>query len=95
MVACRADARRYFFDLARLNKAPIGIEAVARINALFAIEHEINGSPRTERRRVRQEQASGRRVWVLAAAAARHSLAQRRDHGLQPQCLEDSLLLRR
>jgi len=30
------------FDLARLNKAPIAIEAVARIDVLFAIEREIN-----------------------------------------------------
>src|SRR5262249_55857111 len=48
---------RYFFDLARLNKSPIGIEAVARIDALFAIEREINGSLPTERRRVRQERS--------------------------------------
>jgi transposase len=56
-VACWAHARRYFFDLARLNKAPIGIEAVARTDALFAIEREINGSSPTERRRVRQERS--------------------------------------
>jgi transposase len=56
-VACWAHARRYFFDLARLNKAPIGIEAVARIDALFAIEREINGASPTERRRVRQERS--------------------------------------
>ena len=42
-VACWAHARRYFFDLARLTKAPIGLEAVARIDPLFAIEREING----------------------------------------------------
>src|ERR687891_114292 len=41
--ACWAHARRKFFDLARLNKAPIAIEAVARIDALFAIERDING----------------------------------------------------
>ena len=41
--ACWAHARRKFFELARLNKAPIAIEAVARIDALFAIEREING----------------------------------------------------
>ena len=34
---CGAHARRKFFDLARLNKAPIAIETVARIDALFAI----------------------------------------------------------
>lgn len=43
--ACWAHARRKFFDLARLNKAPIAIEAVARIDALFAIERDINGEP--------------------------------------------------
>jgi hypothetical protein len=41
--ACWAHGRRKFFDLARLQKAPIAIEAVERIDALFAIEHEING----------------------------------------------------
>lgn len=56
-VACWAHARRYFFELARLNKAPIGIEAVARIDALFAIEREINGASPAERLRVRQERS--------------------------------------
>jgi transposase len=41
--ACWAHARRKFFDLARLQKAPVAIEAVERIDALFAIEREING----------------------------------------------------
>ena len=75
--ACWAHARRKFFDLARLNKAPIAIEAVARIDALFAIEREINGLPPAERRRVRQERS---RPLVdalrgLAARAARQALA--------------------
>jgi transposase len=56
-VACWAHARRYFFDQARLNKAPIGIEAVARIDALFAIEREINGAVPAERQCVRQERS--------------------------------------
>ena len=38
--ACWAHARRKFFDLARLNKAPIAIAAVERIDALFAIERD-------------------------------------------------------
>lgn len=59
-VACWAHARRKFFDLARLNKAPIAIEAVARIDALFAIEREINGRPPAERRKVRQERSRPR-----------------------------------
>lgn len=41
--ACWAHARRKFFDLARINQAPIATEAVARIDALFAIERGING----------------------------------------------------
>jgi transposase len=52
---CWAHARRKFFDLARLTKAPIALEAVARTDALFAIEREINGKSPDERRRVRQE----------------------------------------
>ena len=56
-VACWAHARRYFFELARLNKAPIGIEAVARIDVLFAIEREINGLPASERQRVRHDRS--------------------------------------
>ena len=55
--ACWAHARRKFFDLARLNKAPIAIEAVARIDALFAIERDINGLPPSQRRLIRQERS--------------------------------------
>ena len=55
--ACWAHARRKFFDLARLDKAPIAIEAVKRIDALFAIEREINGIAPQERLRVRSEQS--------------------------------------
>ena len=53
--ACWAHARRKFFELAELQKAPIAIEAVRRIDELFAIEREINGRPPNERRAVRQE----------------------------------------
>jgi transposase len=55
--ACWAHARRKFFDLARLNQAPIAIEAVERIDALFAIEREINGTAAPERVRVRNERS--------------------------------------
>ena len=53
--ACWAHARRKFFDLARINQAPITVEAVERIDALFAIEREINGVTSQERARVRNE----------------------------------------
>src|SRR5665213_1359711 len=56
-VACWAHARRYFVDLVRLQKAPLGLEAVARIDVLFAIERQINGAAPAERRRVRQERS--------------------------------------
>jgi len=55
--SCWAHARRKFFDLARINKAPIAIEAVERIDALFAIEREINGKTPQERKRVRNERS--------------------------------------
>src|SRR5689334_4897827 len=54
-VACWSHARHNFFDLARLAKAPIAIEAVKRIDELFAIEREINGLSTQERVRVRNE----------------------------------------
>jgi len=57
---CWAHARRKFFDLARINKAPIAIEAVARIGALFTIEREIDGRPPLERLRVRHQRSRPR-----------------------------------
>lgn len=41
--ACWSHSRRKFFELARLRKMPIALRAVQRIDALFAIEREING----------------------------------------------------
>jgi transposase len=52
--ACWAHGRRKFFELAELQKAPVAIEAVRRIDELFAIEREINGYPADHRRDVRQ-----------------------------------------
>jgi len=55
--ACWAHARRKFFDLARINQAPIASEAVGRIDALFAIEREINGLAPQQRLGVRTERS--------------------------------------
>jgi transposase len=55
--ACWAHARRKFFDLARINKAPIATEAVSRIDALFAIERQINGAAAPQRVAVRTERS--------------------------------------
>jgi transposase len=48
---------RNFFDLAKLNKAPIAIEAVRRIDELFEIERMINGKTPEQRVAVRQEKS--------------------------------------
>jgi transposase len=61
--ACWAHARRKFFDLARLSQAPIASEAIARIDALFAIEREINGLAPPQRVGVRTERS---RLLVVA-----------------------------
>ena len=55
--ACWSHARRKFYDLARLQKAPIAIEAVKRIDALFAIERESNGISPEQRLAVRHERS--------------------------------------
>ena len=52
-----AHARRKFFEIARLKKAPIATEAVAKIDELFAIEREINGLPVQQRVAVRNERS--------------------------------------
>jgi transposase len=53
--ACWSHARRKFYDLARLQKAPIAAEAVKRIDALFAIERESNGLSPEQRLAMRHE----------------------------------------
>ena len=55
--ACWAHGRRKFFELAQLQKAPFAIEAVRRIDEMFAIEREINGQPADHRRTVRQQRS--------------------------------------
>ena len=55
--ACWAHGRRKFFELAELQKAPIAIEAVRRIDELFAIERDLNGRSPEYRRKARQEQS--------------------------------------
>jgi transposase len=52
---CWSHARRKFYELATLKKAPIAIEAVRRIDELFAIEREINGLTADERLAVRKD----------------------------------------
>ena len=88
--ACWAHARRKFFDLARLKKAPIAIEAVKRIDALFAIEREINGVSSDERLAVRHERSrpliAELKTWLRtqrAKLSAKNETAKAIDYSLK------------
>jgi transposase len=52
--ACWSHSRRKFFELADLGKSPLAVEAVRRIDAIFAIEREINGIAAEQRLALRQ-----------------------------------------
>ena len=53
--ACWAHGRRKFFELAEVARAPLAVEAVRRIDAIFDIERSINGLPAAQRLAIRQE----------------------------------------
>ena len=55
--ACWSHARRKFFVLADVAKAPLALEAVRRIDGIFAIEREINGASAERRLAVRQDRS--------------------------------------
>ena len=52
--ACWAHGRRKLFELAELARAPLAIEAVRRIDAIFDAERAINGLPAEARLAVRR-----------------------------------------
>jgi transposase len=54
--ACWSQGRRPFFEQADLRKAPLAVEAVPRIDEIFAIERTINGQPAGHRLTVRQQE---------------------------------------
>lgn len=88
--ACWSHARRKFFDLARLKKAPIAIEAVKRVDALFAIEREINGASADRRLAVRHERSrpliAELATWLRAQRArlsAKNETAKAIDYSLK------------
>ena len=64
--ACWSHARRKLYELAQLKQAPIAIEAVKRIDALFAVEREISGAAPERRLAVRNERS---RPLILALQA--------------------------
>jgi transposase len=55
--ACWSHGRRKFFELADLRKAPLAVEAVRRIDELFAIERTINGLSTGDRLAARQRES--------------------------------------
>ena len=88
--ACWAHARRKFFEIAELQKAPIAIEAVRRIDELFTIEREIKGKPPDERIAVRQERSKplveDLRGWLRRERrklSSKHRLAKAADYMLK------------
>ena len=56
--ACWAHGRRKLFVLADLAKAPLAIEAVRRIDAIFDVEREINGLSAEERLAARRSRCA-------------------------------------
>ena len=56
--ACWVHGRRKFYVLADVAKAPIAVEAVRRIDALFDIEREINGLAPEQRLSARAERSA-------------------------------------
>jgi len=88
--ACWAHGRRKFFELADLQKAPLAIEAVRRIDELFAIERDINGKPPDQRRAVRQERSrpliEGLEAWMRQerkALSSKSPMAKAMDYSLK------------
>jgi transposase len=86
--ACWSHSRRKFFVLADVTArkrgkpsviAPLALEAVKRIDAIFAIEREINGRPADERLAVRRERVapfvSALEIWMHSERGklSRHS----------------------
>lgn len=63
---CWAHARRKFFYFAELGRAPLAVEAVRRLNMLFAIERDIAGLP-AEERQVQRQQRSAAHLAMLEA----------------------------
>jgi transposase len=66
--ACWAHGRRKLFELAEIARAPLAIEAVRRIDAIFGAERAINGLPSNERLAVRRQHVAplvaGLEAWM-------------------------------
>lgn len=80
---CWAHGRRKFFELAQVGKAPLAVEAVRRIDAIFAEESTINGLPAVRRLAERQTTiapvVTGLEAWMRAERSklSRHAEARK------------------
>jgi transposase len=86
-----SQGRRHFFELANLRKAPLAVEAVRRIDELFAIERTINGLSASDRLRIRQQQSrpivADLEQWMGTARArmSRHADTAKAIHYMLPR----------
>src|SRR4051794_25065603 len=91
--ACWSHSRRKFFELADLRKAPLAIEAVRRIDELFAIERTINGRPAAERLLMRRRESrpivAALEQWMRAERARLSRHAETEGDRLYAQALAD------
>jgi transposase len=77
--ACWAHGRRKLFELAEVARAPLAVEAVRRIDAVFDAERAINGLPAGRRLAVRQQHVAplvaGLEAWMRETRGklSRHS----------------------
>ena len=77
--ACWAHARRKFVDVEKDGKSPVALEAIGRIQQLYAIESRIRGKPADERLQIRQSESvpilNAMHVWLQAmlAKTSRHA----------------------
>jgi transposase len=88
--ACWAHGRRKLYELARLARMPIAIEAVRRIDELLAIEREINGLSPEQRMAIRRERskplAEDLERWLRAERhklSSKNPLAKAMDYSLK------------
>ena len=87
---CWAHWRRKFYDIAVLKKAPIAVEAVTRIDAIFAAERTINGAVPSQRQAVREQTikplVGDLLVWLRSqrsALSSKSETAKAMDYGLK------------
>jgi hypothetical protein len=88
--ACWAHGRRKLFKLAEVARAPLAVEAVRRIDAVFDAERTINGLPAEQRLSVRQQRiaplVADLEAWMRATRSklSRHTdLAKAMDYMLK------------